>query len=55
MDICHTIGATFLPFELVIFSVSCPSGAEAHQLSCDVGQTPLQTSGTLLPKITDDK
>lgn len=54
---CHTgvwksIRATFLPFELVVFSVSCPSGAEAHQLSCDVCEAPLQTSGALLPEIT---
>lgn len=54
---CHTgiwksIGATLLPFELVVFSVSRPYRAKAHQLSCDVGQTPLQTSGALFPKIT---
>ena len=51
----HTIGATFLPFELVVFGVSCPSGAEAHQLSCDVSETPLQPSGALLPQVTVEK
>lgn len=55
MNIQHTIGATLLPFELVVFSVSRPSGAKAHQLSCDVGETPLQTSGALLPEVTGDK
>lgn len=48
----HTIGATFLPFKLVVFSVSGPCGAKADQLSCDVGETPLQPSGALPPKIT---
>lgn len=48
----HTIGATFLPFQFVVFGVSCPSGTKADQLSCDVGETPLQPSGALPPKIT---
>lgn len=47
-----SIGAAFFPFELVVLGVSCPSGTEAHQLRCDVGKTPLQTSGALLPKVT---
>lgn len=51
----HTIGATFLPFELVVFGVSCPCGAEAHQLGCDVSEAPLKTSGALLPQITIEK
>lgn len=51
----RTVGATFLPFELVVFGVSCPRGAETHQLSCDVSETPLQTSGALLPQITVQK
>lgn len=55
MNIRHTIGATFLPFDLVDFGVSCPSGAEAHQLRCDVSETPLQTSRALLPQITVEK
>lgn len=47
-----TIAATLLPFELVVFGVSCPCGAKADQLGCDVGETPLQSSGALPPKIT---
>lgn len=50
-----TIWATFLPFELVVLSVPCPSRAEAHQLSCDVCEAPLQASGALLPKITGER
>lgn len=55
MNIQPTIEATFLPLDLVVFSVSSPSGAEAYQLSCDVSETPLQTSGALLPHITVEK
>lgn len=55
MYIYHTVGATFLPFHLVVLSVSRPSGAEAHQLGCDVSQTPLQTPGAFLPQITAEK
>lgn len=47
-----TIAATLLPFELVVLGVSCPRGAEADQLGRDVGETPLQPSGALPPKIT---
>lgn len=51
----HTIGATFLPFELVILSVSRPCGAKADQLSRDVGETPLQPPGALPPNMTVDR
>lgn len=47
----HTTGAALLPFQLVVFGVSCPRGAKAHQLGRDVGETPLQTPGTLLPHV----
>lgn len=51
----HTVGAPLLPFELVVFGVSCPGGAEAHQLRCDVSETPLETPGALLPQITAER
>lgn len=51
----RTIGATRFPLELVVFSVPCPSGAEADQLGCDVSQAPLQPPGALLPQITVEK
>lgn len=49
-----TIAATLLPFELVVLGVSCPRGAKADQLGRDVGETPLQPSGALPPKITGE-
>lgn len=55
MDPRRTIGATLLPFELVVFGVPRPRGAKAHQLSCDVGETPLQTPWTLLPHVAVGK
>lgn len=55
INLLQTIGAIFLPFDLVIFSMSCPHGAKTDQLSCDVSETPLQTSGALFPKTTIGK
>lgn len=51
----HTVGATLLPFELVVLGVPRPRGAKAHQLGCDVGETPLQTPWTLLPHVAVGK